>query len=157
MQTQIMSKSNINIDLSITLINDMSIYAKRVTTTTLQTSGVIKDAINESSYAEFLINPQSGSLERDYLEKVASLVEQFDQLVDQTLTVETGAIKRKEELSKIKLLRRLLKEWRPMELMTKGWINVLYAWFLYRIDQISKTYLNQLIENIHYKENENEQ
>ena len=141
-----------NINLSIQLINDISVYAKRVTVTTLHTGGVIKASIAEIPCAIFRKEPNWDSLESDYLEKIAKEVEQFSQKVDQAILTENGAIKRKEDLSQIKLLRKMLKDWEPMSLITKGWIAILYDWFQYRIDQLSKSYLNQLIESIQFLE-----
>ena len=152
MQNIMSIENDNNIDLSIQLINDISIYAKRVSVITLNTGEVIKNSITEIRFASFRNELNWDTLERDYLDKVAKLVEQFGQMVDQAITTENGMINRKEELIKVKLLRKMLKDWEPMSLMAKGWITVLYDWFQYRIDQLSKTYLNQLIEQIHFLE-----
>lgn len=152
MEEKISLKPNDNIDLSIQLINDISIYAKRVTVSTLHTGEVVKNSIAEMSCATFRKEPNWDSLESDYLEKIADHVEQFGQLVDQAIAAENGMIKRKEGLTRIKLLRKMLEDWEPMSLMTKGWITVLYDWFQYRINQTSKAYLNQLIEHIQFME-----
>jgi hypothetical protein len=127
-----------------------------VTVTTLHTGGVIKASIADIPCVIFRKEPNWDSLESDYLEKIATEVEQFGQKVDQAIAIENGMINRKEELIKVKLLQNVLKDWEPMSMMTKGWINVLYDWFQYRIDQVSKTYLNQLIEQIHFMEVGNE-
>ena len=152
MQNIMSFENNNNIDLSIQLINDISIYAKRVTVTTLHTGEVIKNSINEISFASFRKEPNRDTFERDYLDSVTKLVEQFGQKVDQAIATENGMINRKEELIKVRLLRKMLKGWEPMSLMTKGWITVLYEWFQYRIDQLSKSYLSQLIESIQFLE-----
>ena len=157
MQNIMSFENNNNINLSIQLINDISIYAKRVTVTTLHTGGVIKASIVEIPGAIFRKELNWDSLESDYLEKIAKEVEQFGQKVDQAILTENGAIKRKEDFSQVKLLRKFINDWQPLELMTKRWINVLYDWFQYRIDQVSKSYLNQLIESIQFTEVGNEQ
>ena len=141
-----------NLELSIQLINDFSTYAKRVSMTTLHTGDVIKASITEIPCAIFRKEPNWDYLESDYLEKVAKEVELFGQKVDQAILTENGAIKRKEDISQVKFLRKFIKDWQPLELMTKRWITVLYDWFQYRIDQVSKSYLNQLIESIQFLE-----
>ena len=152
MENLLCFENNNNIDLSIQLINDISIYAKRVTVTTLHTGEVIKASIAEIPSAIFRKDPNWDSLESDYLEKIAKEVEQFGHKVDQAILTENGVIKRKEDLSQVKILRKFINDWQPLELMTKRWITVLYDWFQYRIDQVSKSYLNQLIESIQFLE-----
>jgi len=157
MKDFMMIENDNNIDLSIQLINEISIYAKRVTVTTLHTGGVIKASIAEIPCAIFRKAPNWDSLECDYLEKIAKEIELFGHKVDQAILTENGAIKRKEDLSQVKFLRKFINDWQPLVLMTKRWITVLYGWFQYRIDQVSKSYLNQLIESIQFTEVGNEQ
>jgi len=151
----IIEKDN-NIDLSIQLINDISVYAKRVTTVTLQTAGVIANCIEEIPYAQLRKEISHNQLAADYIDDITALVECFNQKLNDALKSENIMIKQKEELTKYKFLRRALVNWHPLSLVVKSWIKGAYQWFLFRIDQVSKSYLNNLINNIHYKEVENE-
>lgn len=145
-----------NIDISIQLINDISVYAKRISMATLETGSVITDSVSHNDFADFPLGYNIDAINRDYLDKIADLVEQFGRGVDQAISVETGAIRRKEDLSKFKLLRRIISDWQPLGMFTNGWITALYESFHMRIDQLSKSYLNQLVEKIQFMEVNNE-
>ena len=157
MKDFMMIEKDNSIDLSIQLVNDISVYAKRVTTVTLHTAGVITTCIDEMPYAQLRKEISHNQLASEYIGHIAALVERFGQKLDDALAAENIMIKQKEDLTRFKFLRRALVNWQPLALIVNSWINGVYQWFLFRIDQVSKSYLNQLIESIQFTEVGNEQ
>jgi len=135
-----------NIETSIRLINEISVYANTALQVTLQLGSSIKGYVFNDE------EPTRDLKEQDYMEDIEDIVSQFNKMIDLAIAAETGAIKRKEDLLRIKLARKLLGEWQPLALFTKGWIATLYEWFQYRIDQRSRLYLNHVIANIQFEE-----
>lgn len=145
-----------NVDLSIEYINNISIYANRVTASTLQTGGVIKDFVEDFSYIAFCDQAELNSTEQSYLQKIAAIVERLGQLVDDAIAKENSAINRKEVFSKIKMLGGLLEKWQPLEKITEIKLSALYEWYKFRIDIQSRMYLRQMVDNLQFMEVENE-
>ena len=107
-------------------------------------------------YAQLRKEINHNQLAGDYIDHITALVEHFNQKLNDALEAENMMIKKKEDISKFKFLKRALVNWQPLSLVVNSWINGVYQWFLFRIDQVSKSYLNNLIGNINYKEIENE-
>lgn len=148
-------RGNKNIELSIQLINAASVYAKRVSTATLNTAGVINTAITDIPYAKLPRSVDRDELTKLFLNRIAQQVERFGEKLDKVIACETAWIRKKESLSQIKGVRNLLKDWKPLALITELKAAALFDWYQFRIDQISKTYLNQLIEQIQFMEVKN--
>ena len=146
-----------SIDLSIRLINDVSLYAKRASDITLQTYEVMKSSIAEMPYVSISINASSEKLVEDYLAEIEQLVEQFGEKSSQVISIENNLIKKKINLSKIEFFRMLLEGWEPFSAVSKGGIEVLYDWFQIRIEAVSRSFLNKFIETINFKEIKNDQ
>jgi len=146
MTNNTLNENDQNIETSIRLINEISVYAKTATHVTMQLGSSIKGYVFNDE------EPMRDLNELEYMEDIEDIVSQFNKMIDLAIAAETGAIKRKEDLLKIKLARKVLSDWQPLALLTNGWITALYEWFQYRIDLRSKSYLNNVIANIKFKE-----
>ena len=155
MITKEFDKTNTNIELSIQLVNNASVYAKRVSTATLNTAGVINTAITDIPYAKLMKSVDGNQTAKLYLDRIAQQVERFGERLDKAIACETAWIRTKDSLSQIKGVRNLLKDWKPLALITELKAAALFDWYQFRIDQISKAYLNQLIEQIQFMEVKN--
>ncbi len=144
-----------NIELSIQLINAASVYAKRVSTVTLNTAGVINTAITDIPYAKLMKSVDGNQTAKLYLNRIAQQVERFGEKLDKAIACETAWIRTKDSLSQIKGMRNLLKDWKPLALITELKAAALFDWYQFRIDRISKAYMNQLIEQIQFMEVQN--
>jgi hypothetical protein len=157
MDTSVWGYGRNNVELSIQIINDVSAYAKRVSSVTLHTAGVIESSISDLPFVEIRKTVSDNKQACEYLDKIAEHVENFGQALESAVSDESQWIKVKEELLKKKLFTKLLTRWEPLAVLTKARIQWHYEWFLYRIDQLSRSYLTSLIEGIQFKENKNEQ
>jgi len=144
-----------NIELSIQYINDISVYAKRVTVCTLHTAGVLNSSIKKTPYAKLMKSDNGNVIEKSYLDRIANQVERFGEKLDEAIARENAWIRTKDSLSQIKGVRNLLKDWKPLALITELKAAALFDWYQFRIDRISKAYMNQLIEQIQFMEVQN--
>jgi len=150
-------QKDINIKHAIQRINDLTAYASRASLITLKTGDVIKAAIGESPYLIRSNLFKSDEPEKEYLSKLSFLVQQFGSNVERAISVETQAIESKEALVTKGLFTNWLRTWQPLRQVTEGFISGLYDAFQFKIEEVSKKYLNQIISTIQIKEVKNEQ
>lgn len=138
-----------NIHISIKLINDASVHAKRVTLATLNAAGVIDESIRELPFC-YLENKEGEEAVKRYLIEIELLVDKFGKLVEKGIIAESKAIKSWGNIRISQMIREKMGNWQPLEIFTEVRLAILYTFFQERVESISRMFLYKRIDQIKY-------
>jgi hypothetical protein len=143
--------ANFNISRAIQLVNNASIHAKRMITTTLRTAGFIEESVEEFPFS--YMDKKGGDEDiTQYLRKIESLVQNFGDSIDKAIAKESKA-QRKFAKSKItRLIQEQVENWKPLEVFTEIRMETLFSIFQTRVDSLSRLFLYKQIDQIKYQE-----